>query len=41
VVDGVRLLNPGSATGARPATRTTMLTVTVDGDTVDVTVHEE
>jgi hypothetical protein len=41
VVDGVRLLNPGSATGARPATRTTMLTVGVDGDTVDVTLHEE
>jgi putative phosphoesterase len=40
-VDGFRLLNPGSATGARPATRTTMLSVRVDGETVDVTLHEE
>lgn len=33
VVDGVRLLNPGSATGAPPATRTTMLrAVVADGD---------
>jgi hypothetical protein len=40
VVDGVRLLNPGSATGARPASRATMLTVTVDGDALDVEVHE-
>jgi hypothetical protein len=41
VVDGIRLLNPGSATGARPASRTTMLTVRVDGDTLDVELHEE
>lgn len=41
VVDGLRLLNPGSATGARPATRTTMLTVAVDGDALDVERHEE
>lgn len=41
VVDGLRLLNPGSATGARPATRTTMLTVEVDGEALDVEVHEE
>jgi putative phosphoesterase len=40
-VDGLRLLNPGSATGARPATRTTMLSVRVDGDTLDVDLHEE
>ena len=40
VVDGVRLLNPGSVTGAAPATGTTMMTVDVDGDEVDVTVHE-
>jgi hypothetical protein len=40
-VDGVRLLNPGSATGARPASRTTMLTVDIDGDAVGVRVHEE
>jgi len=36
----VRLLNPGSATGAAPASRTTMYTATVaDGD-VDVALHE-
>ena len=40
VVDGVRLLNPGSATGAAPATRATMLTATVDDGTLDVTMHE-
>ena len=40
VENGVRLLNPGSATGAAPADRTTMMTAAVaDGD-VDVTVHE-
>lgn len=38
--DGVRLLNPGSVTGAAPADRTTMMTAEVaDGD-LDVTVHE-
>ena len=37
---GVRLLNPGSATGAAPATRATMMTATVrDGD-LGVEVHE-
>jgi putative phosphoesterase len=41
VHDGVRILNPGTATGARPGTETTMLTATVaDGD-VDVTLHSE
>jgi len=39
-VDGVRLLNPGSVTGAAPASRTTMMTVEVTGDTIEVTVHE-
>lgn len=40
VHEGVRLLNPGSVTGAAPAERATMLTATVaDGD-LDVTVHE-
>jgi putative phosphoesterase len=40
VHEGVRLLNPGSVTGAAPAERATMLTVAVaDGD-LDVTVHE-
>lgn len=38
---GVRLLNPGSATGAAPANRTTMMTATVSDGDVDVTVHEE
>jgi putative phosphoesterase len=38
--DGVRVLNPGSATAAGPAQRATMLTAEVaDGD-VDVTLHE-
>lgn len=37
---GVRLLNPGSATGAAPADRTTMLTVEVENGELDVTVHE-
>jgi len=39
-VDGVRLLNPGSATGAAPASRRTMMTVGVTGGKLDVTVHE-
>ena len=40
VHEGVRVLNPGSATGADPAETATMMTVeVVDGD-VDVTVHE-
>ncbi|WP_338727057.1 metallophosphoesterase family protein [Haladaptatus sp. DJG-WS-42] len=36
VVDGVRLLNPGSATGAAPALTATMLVVSIDGDAVSV-----
>lgn len=40
VIDGVRLLNPGSVTGAAPAERTTMMTATVEDGSVDVTVHE-
>ena len=39
-VDGVRLLNPGSATGAPPAPNPTMMTAEVNGGGVDVTVHE-
>jgi hypothetical protein len=39
VHDGVRLLNPGSATGADPATETTMLTVSVAGGDFDVRLH--
>ncbi|MDY6819350.1 MAG: metallophosphoesterase family protein [Halobacteriales archaeon] len=41
VVDGIRILNPGSVTGAPPATETTMMTATVSGETVDVTVHKQ
>ncbi|WP_435344627.1 metallophosphoesterase family protein [Haloarchaeobius sp. HRN-SO-5] len=37
--DGLRLLNPGSATGARPATQTTMYEATVEDGTVDVTLR--
>lgn len=38
--NGVRLLNPGSATGASPASQATMLTAEVaDGD-IDLTLHE-
>lgn len=40
-VNGVRLLNPGSATGALPASTATMLTGVVDGDDLTITVHEE
>ncbi|MEF8779496.1 MAG: metallophosphoesterase family protein [Haloferacaceae archaeon] len=39
VHEGVRLLNPGSATGAEPADEATMLTVVVDDGAVDVTLH--
>ncbi|WP_135819941.1 metallophosphoesterase family protein [Halostella litorea] len=35
----VRLLNPGSATGADPASEATMLTVAVDDGEVDATVR--
>lgn len=40
VQEGVRLLNPGSVTGAPPARRTTMMTAAVEAGEVDVTVHE-
>jgi len=40
VHDDVRILNPGSATGAAPAERTTMMTAELAGDEIDVTVHE-
>ncbi len=39
--DGVRLLNPGSVTGANPANRPTMMTVSVDGGELDVTIETE
>lgn len=37
---GVRVLNPGSATGAVPADRPTMMTATAEEGALDVTVHE-
>ena len=40
-VDGVRLLNPGSATGAEPAETATMMVAEVDGGGLDVTVYKE
>ncbi|WP_136688789.1 metallophosphoesterase family protein [Halorhabdus amylolytica] len=39
VVDGVRLLNPGSVTGASPADEATMLIAEVTDGEIDVTVH--
>jgi putative phosphoesterase len=41
VVDGYRLLNPGSCTGADPAARTTCMTAELAGDGLSVTLHEE
>jgi len=38
--DGIRLLNPGSVTGAPPADRATMMTATVADSDLSVTVHE-
>lgn len=37
---GVRLLNPGSVTGAAPADRPTMMSVTVDGEGMTVAIRE-
>lgn len=37
--NGVRLLNPGSATGASPADFPTMLTATAEDGHLDVTLH--
>lgn len=38
--DGVRVLNPGSATGADPADGATVMTVDCANGTFDVTLHE-
>ena len=38
--DGIRLLNPGSVTGASPARQATMLTATAENGDLSVTVHE-
>lgn len=40
VVDGVRLLNPGSVTGAWPATRATMFVLDVEDGEVETTLLE-
>ncbi|MFC4550491.1 MULTISPECIES: metallophosphoesterase family protein [Halorussus] len=40
VHEGVRVLNPGSATGAAPADSATMMTAVVDDGAVEVTLHE-
>jgi putative phosphoesterase len=40
VHDGVRVLNPGTVTGADPAEDATMMTADVEDGDVDVTVHE-
>ena len=39
-LDGVRLLNPGSATGADPAGRPTLMTVDCQDGALDVRLHE-
>lgn len=39
--DGIRLLNPGSATGAPPAAEATMMAVSVTPEGVDVRVRRE
>jgi putative phosphoesterase len=39
VVDGVRLLNPGTATGAPPGPEAPMYVATVDGESVSATLH--
>jgi putative phosphoesterase len=39
--DRIRLLNPGSVTGASPASTATMLTATAEDGDLSVAVHEE
>ncbi|QLG49542.1 metallophosphoesterase family protein [Natrinema halophilum] len=41
IVDGVRVLNPGSATGAAPADRATMYVATVENGDVEVELRTE
>lgn len=38
--EGVRVLNPGTVTGADPGPRTTMMTLEAEDGEVDVTLHE-
>ena len=40
-VNGIRLLNPGSATGADPASTVSMMSAEVTDGEIDVTVHEQ
>ncbi|MFW5896076.1 MAG: metallophosphoesterase family protein [archaeon] len=40
-IDGVRLLNPGSVTGASPASEATMMTVEATDGALEVTVHRD
>lgn len=40
-VDGVRLLNPGSATGASPASKATMYVATAEDGELSVSTYEE
>jgi putative phosphoesterase len=40
-VNGIRLLNPGSATGADPASTVSMMSVEVVDGEIDVTVHDQ
>lgn len=38
--DSIRLLNPGSVTGAAPATEATMLTASLEAGDFDISVHK-
>jgi hypothetical protein len=40
-VRGIRLLNPGSATGADPADATSVMTVQIQEDDLEVTLHTD
>ncbi|PSP60897.1 YfcE family phosphodiesterase [Halobacteriales archaeon QH_8_64_26] len=40
-VEGTRLLNPGSATGADPAPTATMFVLAIEDGTIEVSRHEE
>jgi putative phosphoesterase len=40
-VDGVRVLNPGSATGVSPASEPTMMTATIGAGGVEVRLHRD
>ncbi|XGI84769.1 metallophosphoesterase (plasmid) [Halorutilales archaeon Cl-col2-1] len=40
-VDGIRILNPGTVTGADPASEASMMTAEVDSENIDVSLHIE